>query len=127
MKHPIYWLFGNTGAGKTTLGKKLAQRFGAFLIDGDVFQQETGCYDMSEAGRRDRCLMAARRADHLSPLRPVVVSMITPYEDLRVGIQELTDAVFIYLPYGAPASAKNPFEEPLLEHVIYQRKKATQE
>lgn len=121
MKHPIYWLFGNTGAGKTTLGKKLVQRFGAFLIDGDAFQKETGCYDMSEAGRRERCRLAAQRADYLSTLRPVVVCMITPYEDLRVEIQKLTDAVFIYLPYGAPASVKNPFEEPLLEHLIYQR------
>lgn len=122
MKHTIYWLFGNTGAGKTTLGKKLVQRFGAFLIDGDAFQKETGCYDMSEAGRRQRCRLAALRADYLSTLRPVVVCMITPYEDLRVEIQKLTDAVFIYLPYGAAASAKNPFEEPLLEHMVHQRK-----
>jgi adenylylsulfate kinase-like enzyme len=122
MKHPIYWLFGNTGAGGATLGKKLVQRFGAFLIDGDALQKETDCFDMSEAGRRDRCRMAAQRADYLSTLRPVVVCMITPYEDLRVEIQELTDAVFIYLPYGAPASVKNPFEGPLLEHMIYRRK-----
>ena len=121
MRFPIFWLFGNTGAGKTTLGKTMAAKLDAFHLDGDDMQKELGMYDMSSQGRRDRCLMAANRAKNLAGLRPVVVSMITPYEDLREEIKELTAAFFIYLPYGASASTKNPFELPMLEHLVYQR------
>jgi len=121
MKHPILWIFGNTGAGKTTLAKEFVRRFGAFHLDGDILQKETGNFDMSPAGRRCRCLGAAKEAERLCVLGPVVVSMITPYEDLRMQIKELVDPLFIYLPYGKPASVENPFEEPIIEHFVHNR------
>ncbi len=121
MRFPIFWLFGNTGAGKTTLARKMVPALDAFHLDGDDMQKELGMYDMSPQGRRDRCLITANRAKNLAGLRPVVVSMITPYEDLREEIRAITAAFFIYLPYGAPASTKNPFELPMLEHLVYQR------
>lgn len=121
MAFSIFWLFGNTGAGKTTLGKIMAAKLDAFHLDGDDMQRELSMFDMSPQGRRDRCLITANRAKNLAGLRPVVVSMITPYEDLREEIKAITGAFFIYLPYGASASTKNPFEAPVLEHLVYQR------
>ena len=93
----IYWFTGQTGAGKTVLATKLKEflqtekrnwRKDVFQIDGDIVRELTDNQDQSEVGQteniKDTQLIAQYIHDSGSD---VVVSMVTPYKELREGFK----------------------------------------
>ena len=93
----IYWFTGQSGAGKTVLATKLKEflqtekrnwRKDVFQIDGDIVRELTGNQNQSEEGQieniKDTQLIA--RYIHNSG-SDVVVSMVTPYKELREGFK----------------------------------------
>ena len=86
----IIWLTGQPGAGKTTLAKSLIKRIDlgdkVFHLDGDDLRDVLDNKDYSEKGRRKNIQFAINMAKVLeSKGYVVVVSMVSPYRDLRCG------------------------------------------
>ena len=86
----IIWLTGQPGAGKTTLAKSLIKRIDlgdkVFHLDGDDLRDVLDNKDYSERGRRKNIQFAINMAKVLeSKGYVVVVSMVSPYRDLRCG------------------------------------------
>jgi adenylylsulfate kinase len=85
MQGKTVWLFGLSGAGKTTLGKQLADKLGWKFIDADTARKELNVPpNFSREGReffqrtlRDYCLDCLEETN-------VVVASITPYRSMRV-------------------------------------------
>lgn len=108
----ILWLTGNTGSGKTTFAKHLADKH-TIILDGDQMRESINkdC-DLSSQGRRENNLRIARLAKVLADQGfNIIVSVICPYEDLRLEVQEICDCKFIYLEGGKKGVAY-PYEEP---------------
>ena len=86
----IYWITGQPGAGKTTLGKELSsslidiKRELCFHIDGDDIRDLFDNKDYSEEGRRKNIQLAQQMSQYLSSQSVnVVVSLVSPYKDQR--------------------------------------------
>lgn len=108
----ILWLFGNTGAGKTTLAASLREELGAVMLDGDELRT-VWKLGFSKADRREQNLRAARLAQLIARQGlPVIVATICPYDELRRSISRMCNPVWVYLPGGAAPSAERPFEPP---------------
>lgn len=81
----IYWLTGQPGAGKTTLGNMLMTYLpNAIQIDGDDLRKLTKNLDYSENGRRQNIEEAQNLAivAHQNGFN-VIVSLVSPYKDQR--------------------------------------------
>lgn len=111
----IIWLTGNSGTGKTTLGKLLTQRLGAILLDGDQMRETislgTG-FSMEE--REEHNLRVARLAKlHDSQGFHVVVTVIAPSKSTRAKIDKMLTPVWIYLHKPSlPVADDRPYENP---------------
>lgn len=109
----ITWITGNSGAGKTTLAKKILAADGGILLDGDEIR---GCWTdlgFDEASRREQNLRVARLAKLLNSQGfNVIVSVICPYKDLRGQVKEITNCRFIYLDGGKEPDEKYVYETP---------------
>jgi adenylylsulfate kinase-like enzyme len=81
----IIWLTGIPAAGKTTLGRALADALGAILIDGDSARQERDDKDFSREGRRRNVVHIAVSAAEAASIMSerVVVACISPYASDR--------------------------------------------
>jgi adenylylsulfate kinase len=86
----IYWITGQPGAGKTTLGKELSsslidiKRELCFHIDGDDIRDLFDNKDYSEDGRRKNIQLAQQMSQYLSSQSVnIVVSLVSPYKDQR--------------------------------------------
>lgn len=86
----IYWITGQPGAGKTTLGKELCssliddKRELCLHIDGDDIRDLFDNKDYSEEGRRKNIQLAQQMSQYLSSQSVhVVVSLVSPYKDQR--------------------------------------------
>lgn len=85
----IYWFIGQPGAGKTTMAKKLktflekeyAHR--VFHVDGDDIRELLENKDYSKEGRIKNITFAQGLAAYLNRHGDVVVSVVTPYLDVR--------------------------------------------
>ena len=111
----IIWITGNSGTGKTTLGKLLAQRFGAILLDGDEMRQTVSLNaGFSMEDREEHNLRVARLAKlHDSQGFHVVVTVIAPYKSTRAKIDKLITPLWIYVYRPSLAVvAEKPYEEP---------------
>jgi adenylylsulfate kinase-like enzyme len=115
----ITWIFGNTGAGKTTYAKKIIEEdkeVGIHMVhlDGDDMRA-TICSDLS-LSYADRIINNHRIAALAGLLDrqgfDVVVSVITPYKETRKYIKNLYEPTFVYIEGGAPDSEVTPFEYP---------------
>ena len=91
----IYWITGQPGAGKTTLGKELCasviddKRELCFHIDGDDIRDLFDNKDYSEEGRRKNIQLAQQMSQYLSSQSVnVVVSLVSPYKDQREEFKE---------------------------------------
>lgn len=107
----IIWCVGQSGSGKTTLAKKFQQP-GVIFLDGDsvrnTINKDLG---FSKEDRVENNLRVARLAKLLSDQgHSVVVSLITPYRELRIKIQKICNPTFIYLP--SVAEKDRPYEQP---------------
>jgi len=87
----IYWLTGQPGAGKTTLGNWLiaALKGDAVLVDGDDIREIFDNKDYSEAGRRKNIELAQNIAKFIHYKGGVaIVSLVSPYKDQRDSFKE---------------------------------------
>ena len=122
----IYWFTGQTGAGKTVLATKLKEflqtekrnwRKDVFQIDGDIVRELTNNQDHSEVGQieniKDTQLIAQYIHDSGSD---VVVSMVTPYKELREGfkaqIGEKIVEIYVYTTKKKLAQPISDYEMP---------------
>ena len=122
----IYWFTGQTGAGKTVLATKLKEflqtekrnwRKDVFQIDGDIVRELTDNQDQSEVGQteniKDTQLIAQYIHDSGSD---VVVSMVTPYKELREGfkaqIGEKIVEIYVYTTKKKLAQPISDYEMP---------------
>lgn len=109
----ITWITGNSGAGKTTLAKKMQWESvkPIVILDGDELRKVWTDLDLSEQSRRTQNLRAARLALMISSQgMDVIVSTICPYKDLRDQVQKITDCKFIYLT-GGKTGEEYPYEK----------------
>ena len=99
MANRVVWLFGLSGAGKTTIAEAAARRYGAELLDGDTIRDFFSNHDFSREGRERHLLGIARMAAMISKHTAVLCSFITPYEDVRTKILGILpeDAVMVHV------------------------------
>jgi adenylylsulfate kinase len=103
----IYNFIGQPHSGKTTLARHLrtALRISnehrlVYMIDGDKLRDLFQNKDYSEAGRRkniERAYSIARYIQDLNPFNDVIISVVSPFLDLREELKESTDVIEIYL------------------------------
>ncbi len=97
----IYYLIGQPHAGKTTLSKLLKQHLypqNIIQIDGDDLRDIFQNKDYSEEGRRNNIRRAQDIAMFLNAKGiDVIMSLVSPYKDLRDELKEKSDVVEVYL------------------------------
>ena len=104
----ITWVTGNSGAGKTTLAKRLLKH--EIHLDGDEMRAVWPGVGLDEGSRREQNLRVARLAKTLENQGfDVIVSTICPYRDLREQIKTMTGCRFIYLE-GGKEGVEYPYE-----------------
>ena len=111
---PITWIVGNTGAGKTTLARKLmhGDRF-AILLDGDVMRTIWTDLGFTKEDRFEQSLRVARLAKELdSQGYNIYIAVICAYKELRGMVKKITRCRFIYLDGGEIPNDEYVFEVP---------------
>ena len=90
----IYWFIGQPGAGKTTMAKKLKTflekeyKRQVFHVDGDDIRELLENKDYSKEGRIKNITFAQGLAAYLNRHGDVVVSVVTPYLQVRESFKE---------------------------------------
>jgi len=112
-KGDIFWITGNSGAGKTTLAKWMNKdRRDTVILDGDYVRQIWPGLGFSKEDREENNLRVARLALFMSLQGvTVIVSTICPFAELRKRIKEMTGCRFIYLSGGKAPTKKYPYEQ----------------
>lgn len=93
----IYWFIGQPGAGKTTMAKKLKAYLEkeytsqVFHIDGDDIRILLDNQDYSKEGRIKNITFAQGLAEYVNRYGNVVVSVVTPYLDVREKFKSKMD------------------------------------
>lgn len=127
----IYNFIGQPHSGKTTLARHLrtALRINnelrlVYMIDGDKLRDLFQNKDYSEAGRRkniERAYSIARYLQDLNPFNDVIISVVSPFIDLREELKEATDVVEIYLHTTNIRGRENfhvaDFEKPITNYI----------
>lgn len=114
----IIVLFGQPGSGKTTLAKELLKRKDYHHIDGDDLRDVFKNKDYSRDGRIKNLNRASDIAHYLSREKPVILSLIYPYQEARDYLDSLNEDV-IWCWLKTTEQRKNPqlqvedFEEPI--------------
>lgn len=99
----IYILTGQPGSGKTTIGKLIVEYLNSkkrnvIQIDGDDLRNIFNNKDYSEIGRRQNIQKSHDIAHFLNAKGfDVVISLVSPYKDLRDDLKIKTNAIEIYL------------------------------
>jgi adenylylsulfate kinase len=127
----IYNIIGQPHSGKTTLARHLrtALRISnelrlVYMIDGDKLRDLFQNKDYSEAGRRkniERAYSIARYLQDLNPFNDVIISVVSPYFDLREELKDATDVIEIYLHTTNIRGRENfhvaDFETPIIDYI----------
>lgn len=112
----IFWITGNSGAGKTTLAHNLA-RANDIILDGDALREIWPELGFSREDRWTHNLRVSRLARMLEGQRAylganIFVAVISPYRELRAEVKEICGCQFIYVPGGREPSEEFPYEPP---------------
>ena len=114
--HRVYWLTGNSGAGKTTIAKELLGPLNAINLDGNEMRASISLgAGFSIEERLDHNLRVARLAKELVKQRNVVVSVIAPMESIRDAIEKEMAPVrsrWIWIHRDMQPREDYPFEPP---------------
>jgi adenylylsulfate kinase-like enzyme len=89
----IIVLFGQPGSGKTTLAKELLKHKDYHHIDGDDLREIFNNKDYSRKGRIKNLNRASDIAQYLSREKPVILSLIYPYQEARDYLNSLNSNV----------------------------------
>ena len=114
----IYWLYGQPGSGKTTLGNALKEKLSndftdIIRIDGDEMRNIFQNKDYSEQGRRNNLRKVNTLARFLYQKRfTVIISVVAPYKDVRDEIKDLNPTM-IYLHTSEIRGRENYFAKDL--------------
>jgi len=109
----VTWITGNTGAGKTTLARKLKGKED-IILDGDEMRQLWSDLTLTKEDREENNLRIAKLAALLDRQGfNVIVSVIAPYRDLRKKIKQITKCKFIYIEGGRDGK-EFPYDHPQL-------------
>jgi adenylylsulfate kinase-like enzyme len=99
----IYWLCGQPGSGKTTLGKMLVQHYenkneSVMMIDGDRLRDVLRNYDYTESGRQSNLQSVLDIARYLDDKGiHVVIAVVAPYNVFRQRLKETNKVCEVYL------------------------------
>lgn len=98
----IYWFTGQPGAGKTTLAKHLVSYLTntekVIHVDGDDIRDIFQNKDYSETGRRKNIERAQDISRFINEKGfSVVVSLVSPYKDMRDEFKKNNDVIEIYV------------------------------
>ena len=97
MVNKIFWLTGESGAGKTTLAIPLAKELNAVLLDGNEMRGSISVnIGFSKEERAEHNYKVARLANILSKQMNVVVSVIAPSKEVREKIDKICSPIWIY-------------------------------
>jgi adenylylsulfate kinase-like enzyme len=126
----IYNFIGQPHSGKTTLAKHLKTVIGIrperfiYMIDGDKLRELFQNKDYSEAGRRkniERAYSIARYIQDLNPFNDVIISVVSPFLDLREELKEATDVIEIYVHTSNIRGREDfhvaDFEKPIVNYI----------
>jgi len=108
----IIWLTGPSGAGKTTLARKLQEHWPCIILDGDAMRRtisETA--DFSPLKRAEHNYRVARLALELAQQVNIVVSVIAPIRKVREMIQATMPVEWIYVKRSLPERPGHFYEE----------------
>lgn len=89
----IIALIGQPGSGKTTLAKELLKHRDYHHIDGDDLRELFDNKDYSREGRLKNLNRASDIAHYLSREKPVVLSLIYPYQEARDYLNSLNNDI----------------------------------
>jgi len=93
----MIWITGNSGAGKTTLARKMAKENQSVVLDGDDMRS-VWTLGFTVEDRWEQNLRVAKLGKILEEQGfNVIVSTICPYRDLREKVKEITGCEFIFL------------------------------
>lgn len=127
----IYWLTGNTNAGKTTVAINAIAKLQVghdmlpILLDGNQMRKAISpdC-GFSEADRRKHCLRVARLAEILSSQgHTVIVAVIAPYRILRDDIEKICMPLWIHVTRKEEGGENRPYEDPIIPFAIINNSK----
>lgn len=117
----VIWLTGQSGAGKTTLGKPLADCLNGILLDGDEMRRSISIgAGFSRNDRREHNLRVAYLAKELSAQMNVIVSVIAPMAQVRAEISMICNPMWVYVKRTLPEREGHFYEEPEAEN-LYNR------
>ena len=109
----IYWLTGQSGAGKTTVARRLQKEFNCVILDGDEMRDSISLgAGFSREERREHNYRVARLAKVLSEQHIVLVTVIAPMEDVRAEIDKICAPTWIYIKRTMPEREGHFYEEP---------------
>ena len=118
INHPVIWLTGQSGAGKTTIARALAPRIGAVVLDGDEMRESISLgAGFSKEDREEHNLRVARLATVLSRRSPVVVSVIAPFDATRKKVDAIVKPIWVHVTRRQAISKQRPYEVPKRPHL----------
>ena len=111
----IYWLTGNSGAGKTTLAYGVKDKLKAIVLDGDEMRATISKDEgLSPEDRHKHNMRVARLANLLSMQGfPVIIAVIAPFTATRAEIDKICKPRWIYIKRSGLGAEDRPYEEPL--------------
>lgn len=111
----IFFIFGQPGSGKTTIGKELLRRVGGIQLDGDDLRAVFHDTDYTPTGREKNIERAMDIALwERSRYETVIVSMVCPYNIQRAKFDRKADIFWVYLNYSTDRG-KESFRVPEFE------------